>query len=137
MKKDIEKIFEEMFEEYEFDCKFTIDNLSDKSLMIPSLKHKWVGKYMRNKFKLLKLKENKDKLQEALSKNIASGFKVKMNEKEIQKIRIEGDEKLNELIEKIKETELIQDYLQMLVNNFTYIASDIKNMIDMQKLETL
>jgi hypothetical protein len=124
-------------EEFKFDAKFSIEVLGEKSFLVPEIKHKWVAKLHNVRFKLLVLEEERRRIINFESKIIGKRLKVGVTEAELNKIKIDNNERLNEIEPQIVELKFLEETLRELSDLLTYnLTNDIKHMIEMHKLET-
>jgi len=128
-------IFEKYNEEIKEDVKLDQLNLLDKQLMLPALRHKWVSRLMiqkRNRNELeKKKKELKYEVLKTLSKEIPTGIP-----KTALEAKVESTDTIQKINEDIQECNLLIDYLDKVENIFRSMTYDLKNVIDITKLET-
>lgn len=133
MKEPMELI-EEYSKEIEMDTTIDVTNVMDKQLSCPNTKHKWLFRLIKAKKQLIDLVEEKDNfLNNALSKDnplklskavIANKMESQMDYKTLQR--------------KIKEQELLVEYLDSSVNKiFSQMGFDFKNLTELMKMEQL
>lgn len=136
---DLSKILSEINLEYSNDVKFSIDIMSDKLLMIPAIKHKWVSKWINTKHQIKLLMEERDRVSSIERKDIVKSLKVDASEDEIRQIKSHNAKRVAEEIDpKIKDLQFLEVFYKALVDQLSYnFTGDIKNIIDMHKLETL
>ena len=106
---DVDQILEDYSNELKPEININKLNLDNHQTKLPSLKHKWAGRYINHKRRLIKLK--------VAEKSVT-------NKKELVEIDI-----------KIQEEELILEYLEKIQNIVNNIQWDIKNLIELEKLE--
>lgn len=111
-------------------------NLKEVQLTLPGKKHLWIGRLIRHKTTLNELKNSKkEKISELINK-LKSTSEVKLTtpvaEKYANNVPIIAD-----LNKQINDTELIIEYLEKVEKILTSMSFDIKNIIEIQKLETL
>ena len=129
---DLIKRYDEQYREFT-----NIDemNLESRCKRVPAEKHFWANKLIeakREKFALLKQKK---KLKDKVIKGIMSDSPVVLDKKTLD--NIDNTPELEDINEKIQEQEFLVDYLELLMKNVSFIAQDIKNIIELKKIELL
>ena len=98
------------------------------------MKHKWAGRYINHKRKLIKLKAKKKELRKELISKYIEESPVKINLTIAEK-SVQNSNELSIIDDKISEEELILEYLEKIQNIVNSIQWDIKNLIELEKLE--
>lgn len=122
--------------EIEKDLNINEFNLKDSSMKAPSRKHYWVSKLIRHKKNLLKLKNKKIELQKSLVKQIVAESPIKITMPTAEKAS-HNHENMIELKQKIDNEELIIEFLEKTEKTFSAVGFDIKNIIEIMKMEQL
>lgn len=136
-KDQLEETRKEIDDEMIFDMKFSIENLTDKSLIIPHIKHKWVSRKMKAKMRILLLQEEREQLVDFRKREISKSLKIDITEAELHKIKVNNDKRIKEIDIELIEARWTEEYLKDLCSIMTYtLTRDVTNMIEMQKLET-
>jgi hypothetical protein len=128
------ELMEDYSKEIEMDTQIDVTNVMENQLSAPNVKHKWLFRLIKSKKQLLELVEIKENfLNNALQKDnplklskavVASKLESQMDFKSIQK--------------KIKEQELLVEFLDSAVNKiFSQIGFDFKNIVELLKMEQL
>jgi len=128
-------ILEDYIKELENDLKIDELNLKDYQLRLPGIKHKWAGRCIRHKLDLIEVKREKenlkktlaDKLQEQSPVKIATPVAERTAEKHAEVIKLD---------DKIKQLELVVELLEKAEKTLSSTSYDIKNLVDIIKLET-
>lgn len=128
-------MLEEYIKELETDLKIDELYLKDYTLKLPGIKHKWAGRCIRHKLDLVDLKAKKEKLKKTLKEKVLENSSVKPSLPVLDKI-VEGSEEIKEFDKKIRETELIVELLEKSEKTLSSASYDLKNLIDIIKLET-
>jgi hypothetical protein len=126
---------EDYITELENDLKFDELNLKDYQQRLPGIKHKWAGRCIRHKLELITLKKNRDKLKRAIVDKINEMSPVKLTAPVAERTA-ENSNELTEADAKIKEIELVIELLEKSERTLNSTSYDIKNLIDIMKLET-
>lgn len=127
-------IFEKYRLELEIDTQVDELNVKEVQMKLPAIKHKWVARLIQAKGDLRKLVVARTKALDQLKTHINPPITLP------ERNKIDAASK-NDLIKKIdqqiNQQELIIDYLsrvEQIMKNFTY---DIKNIIDIMKMESM
>lgn len=135
--KTLQEKVDEINKEFEFDMRFSIDVLSEKTLMIPAIKHKWVAKWMQVRMDKKLLSERRSAIVEFETTEISKSVKVGLSEEEIKKIKIKNRKDLKEIDDQLSDLALLEPYLKTLIDNMAYnLTKDVSNIIEGHKLET-
>lgn len=121
-------------EAVEKDLKIDQFNIHNKVNDIPSLKHYWVGKLIESKIELKKLQQKKSELIKKVKENQEIGLKLSVSS---MKELVEKSPVLNEINEQIEENELIIEYLEKVEKIFSSTSYDLKNAIELMKMESM
>lgn len=130
-------VFEKFFkykEAIEKDLKIDQFNIHTKVNEIPSLKHFWVGKLIESKIDLKKLQHKKTELIKKVQNSGDIGLKLSLQS---TKEMLAKSPVIAEINEEIEELELIIEYLEKAEKIFSSTTYDIKNAIELMKLEQL
>ena len=130
-------VFEKFFkykEAIEKDLKIDQFNIHTKVNEIPSLKHFWVGKLIESKIDLKKLQRKKTELIKKVQNSGDIGLKLSLQS---TKEMLAKSPVIAEINEEIEELELIIEYLEKAEKIFSSTTYDIKNAIELMKLEQL
>lgn len=131
----MQDLFEEFKKEILEDTKIDEINLLEKQLTLPAIKHKWVARLIqqkRNRHKLeKKRKEIKEQVLSKLSTQIPSGIPKKALD-----AKIDSTEQIQKIDEEIQETDVLIEYLEKIEVIFKSMSYDLRNIIDINKLET-
>jgi hypothetical protein len=113
-------------------------NLSQVALSLPAIKHKWVSRLILTKSQIFKLEKRKKDYKDSIVNKIKNdtnklsliAIDISINEnEEYKKSLLKTDEEIEEL-------KLIVLYLEKVENIFKNMTYDLKNIIDLNKLET-
>lgn len=128
-------IFEKYNTEFLADTKIDEMNIKEQAMTAISIKHKWVGRLMRHKRDLKKLEKAKKDATQKVVDSLTKGD-VGLTMVAARKAASSND-LLQRIEDEIHKTELLVEYLEKverILNSMTY---DIKNIIDIQKMETM
>lgn len=128
-------MLDEYIKELEIDLKIDELYLKDYSLKLPGIKHKWVGRCMRHKLELATLKNEKEKLKKKLKEKIMESSTVKPSLPVLEKL-VESSEELRSFDLRINELALVVEFLEKSEKTLSSASYDLKNLVDIIKLET-
>lgn len=111
-------------------------NLKEVQMRLPSRKHFWVARLMEAKIKRSSLEKEKKKLKKDITTEVIATSPVKITQAAAEQAA-ERHETLQSLTEKIKECDLIVEYLEKTEKIFSQMSFDIKNVIEVNKMEQL
>ena len=121
-------------EAIEKDLKIDQFNIHNKVNEIPSLKHFWVAKLIQSKIELKNLQRKKSELLKKVRESQQVGLKLSVSSlKEIE----EKSPVLHEINEQIEEMELVVEYLEKAEKVFSSTTYDLKNAIELMKMEQM
>jgi predicted transcriptional regulator len=109
-------------------------NLKDVQMRMPGIKHKWVARLIDQKIELNKLKKLKAEAVETVSDKLRKDNPVILSDAALAK-QAEKHELVQKINDKIEETEVLIEYLEKVEKVCTSTSYDIKNLVDIKKLE--
>jgi uncharacterized membrane protein YgaE (UPF0421/DUF939 family) len=127
----LDTLFETYQKEIVEDIKVDELSLKDKAMLVPTIKHKWVGRLMTHKAQLRKLNDLKKKTL----KKISSESPIPLSKSTLEQAA-ENNESVIKIQESIDRLEVIIEYLEKVEKLTSSLTWDCKNLIDLQKLET-
>jgi hypothetical protein len=110
-------------------------NLKDKQLKLPAIKHKYAGMLIRTRIELNELNNKKEQAKKTLINSIIEKSPVKVSTAVAEK-SAEDASSIKTIQSEIKEKELIIALLEKTEKTLSSMTFDIKNIIDIIKLET-
>lgn len=127
-------LLETYSKEIEMDTSIDVTNIMEKQLSSPNVKHKWLFRLMKAKKHLIDLVELKDNF---VNNVMNKDNPLKLSKAVISnKLETQGDYK--ELQKKIREQEILVEYLDSSVNKiFSQMGFDFKNLVELMKMEQL
>ena len=127
-----------LFEEYEkeiiLDTGIDELNILEKQLKLPTIKHKWVFRLISFKREFNKLNKKRKEIKETVFskfENIPKGIP-----KKILDSKIDSTEQIQSIDEEIAEINIMIEYLEKVEHILKTMSYDIKNIIDINRLET-
>ena len=130
------ELLERYIKEIEADLKIDEFVLKEVSLRIPARKHFWVSRLINHKRNLLILENEKATFKKDVVKELQNKSPVKISFVTADHAAEESD-KLRELSNKIAEEKLLIEFLEKTEKVMTSLSFDLKNIIDITKLEQL
>lgn len=109
-------------------------NMKDVQMKLPGIKHKWVARLIDQKIELNKLKKLKAEAIETVSQKLRKENVVILSDAALSK-QSEKHELVRKIIDKIEETEILIEYLERVEKVCSSTSYDIKNLIDIKKME--
>lgn len=128
-------MLDQYIKELEEDLKIDDLDLKNYTMKLPGIKHKWAGRCIRHKIELNDLKIEKEKRKKQLIKQINETSSVKLSAPAIEKV-IDDSDDTRQINRKIKDLELIIELLEKAEKTLASASYDIKNLIEIIKLET-
>ena len=128
-------MLEEYIKELEEDLKINELNLKDYQLKLPAIKHKWAGRCIRLKLELAQEHKKLDKLKKTLAEEVEKAAPVKLSAPAINQM-IESHSTYKEFRSNMEEKKLAIELLEKTEKTLNSATFDIKNLIEIMKLET-
>ena len=122
--------------ELDDDTKIDEINLLDKQMMLPAIKHKWVARLIYYKRTLNSLNRKKKELRESVLENFEKNGMPPGLPKSVLDKKIELSAPIVKIQEQIEDTEIIIQYLEKIETIFKTMTYDMKNIVDITKMET-
>ena len=128
---DIDNIMKIYQAELLSDLKVDELSLKDKTMLVPTLKHKWVARTMTWKSQIKRLNDAKKKAM----KEFAEKHSVALSKSLMEQAAL-SDPRIGQIHETIDQIELLIEYLEKIEKLTGTLTWDCKNLIDLQRLET-
>jgi hypothetical protein len=129
---EILKRYQTQYEEF---CKIDDFNLESTSKRVPAEKHFWVCRLIDAKIERERLYKQKATMKHNLQQKLIKDSPVALNKQYMDEV--DKSPSIESLNERIKEMDYVVEYLTRLVDNISYIAQDIKNIIEIKRLQEL
>ena len=114
-------------------CKIDDFNLEERAKRVPAEKHFWVARFIEAKIERSNLNKQKKKLKEAVIEELVNDSPVAITKQTMD--RIDNSPQLETINDKLKDIDFLIEYLELVVKTISFIAQDIKNIIEIKKLE--
>ena len=111
-------------------------NIKEQSMRLPARKHYCVAQLIKSKISRNATFEKKKQLKKNITKEVIATSPVKLSQSAAEQAA-ERHESLASLTAKIKELDLIIEYLEKVEKTMSQMGFDIKNIVELQKMEQL
>ena len=128
-------IIEQYIVELEKDVKLDQFSIRDCQMKLPAYKHKWVGRLMRHKQEVVKLNQRKQQLRKTVVSKIQENTTYKVSKPAAEKAA-GSHESIIEISNKIDELNVVIEFLEKSERILSSMTYDIKNLIEIMRLET-
>ena len=129
-------IIDQYVKEVEKDLVIDEFNIKEASMKAPGKKHFWVSKLINHKRILMAYKSEKNDLKKDIIKEVMAQAPIKLTFPVAERTA-EQHEKIKEVQSKIEEQELIVEFLEKVEKTFSSLSFDIKNIVEIMKMESL
>lgn len=128
----LESYIDEMSKDVELDelC------IKEVQMKLPALRHKWVGRLMRHKSALAHLEHKKRNYKNQAMEKMKDNSMYGVSNAALESIISKQEPMLNNN-EQMKNHKLVIEFLEKAEKIFSSLTFDIKNLIEIIKLETL
>lgn len=128
-------MLEEYIKELEEDLQINELNLKDYQLRLPAIKHKWAGRCIRHKLEIIQLSKQSESLKKKLVEKIQENAAVKLSTPAVT-AAVENHAEFKTIIEQIQQKKLIVELLEKTEKTLHSATYDVKNIVEIMKLET-
>lgn len=128
-------LLQKYIHELENDVKLDELNLKEAALMLPAKKAKWVSRLMIEKNNINELYKQKNAAIHSAIKEIQQESAVKLTTPTLEKAS-ERHPAVTKINQEIKNLQVVIDFLERVEKTMQSIGFDIKNLIDLIKMET-
>ena len=111
-------------------------NIKEAQMRLPARKHFWVARLMEAKIKRNSFFRNKKNLKKEVVKKVISDSPVRISQSAAESAA-ERHESISKLNESISEQDSIIEYLEKVEKIMSHMHWEIKNIIDINKMEQL
>ena len=111
-------------------------NIKEAQMRLPARKHYWVARLIEAKIAANKLEKEHAALVKNLTDQVKTHAPVALTPSAI-KNAVESNSSVATLVEKLKDTKLLVEYLEKVEKVFSSMHWEIKNIVDIQKMEQL
>jgi hypothetical protein len=137
--EDQEQSVISLIEKYNEEIKkyVTVDefNMKQVQMDLPATRHYWVGRLMYHKQEILKLKKLRKEAQKKIADKLEHESPVGLNPKTLEQAQ-QNHPVIIKIDDQIAEHSLVIEYLEKIETNFRSIGFDIRNLIEIVRMET-
>lgn len=121
----------------ELDGDISLDeiNIKEVQLRLPGIKHKWVNRLVLHKIQLRSLEREKRDIMSQLSTRLKAESVVAVSDATINRM-IDNTDELIGLNQKIDDQKIYIEYLEKIEKILSSTTYDIKNAVELIKMET-
>jgi len=130
------ELLERYIKEIAEDLKIDEFNIKELSLKTPARKHFWVSRLITHKRNLLKLETDKSSFKKAVINELHNQSPVKLTQLTAD-ATAETHDKIKDINTKISEEKLLIEFLEKTEKTFSSLSYDLRNVVDIMKLEQL
>lgn len=110
-------------------------NVKDVQFDLPNRRHYWAGRLIYHKASIIKLQRLRKEAHKKLKQKIEQESPVALESRSV-KSSIESHHIMEKIDREIMEHELLVEYLTKIESNFRSLSFDIKNLVELIRLET-
>jgi hypothetical protein len=129
-------VLEKYIKDIEAELKIDEFNIKDAALKSPGRKHYWVGRLIHHKRNVLKLESERSELIKSISKELHHQSPVKLSSMTVERTASDSD-LIKSLQIRINDEKMIIEFLEKIEKIFSSLSFDIKNIVEIMKLEQL
>lgn len=135
MAEDILELFTKYQEELKKDVGVDELTMKESALNTATVKHKWAGRLMRHKIDLNRTEKQREKAVSIICDQLKANPAIQISNVAIRK-QAEGHDTVKEIDARIDNFKLIIEYLEKVEKIVGSMTWDIKNIIEIVKVET-
>tara|TARA_R100000008_G_C3587267_1_gene173482 strand:- start:6886 stop:7290 length:405 start_codon:yes stop_codon:yes gene_type:complete len=132
---DVSEIINQYLEEANIDTDLDRLEVVTTQERLVNNKHKWSARLINHKINLNNFKLKRTSILEEKITEFQNTEPVKVN-RSIAEKAVQNKKEIRVLDLKIKNEQLIIDYLENIYKNISFATNDIKNLVELMKLET-
>ena len=132
---EIEDIIDQYLKEISIDTNLDRLEVTSTQEQLVSNKHKWSARLINHKIKLNNLKSKRSSLLEEYIADYQDKEPVRVN-RSIAERAVENKKGVKAIDLKIQNEVLIVSFLENIYKNISFATNDIKNLVELMKLET-
>ena len=121
--------------ELEKDVRLDQFNIRDCQMKLPAFKHKWVGRLMRHKHEIVRLNQQKYALKKKVAEKIQNSTTYKVTKPVAEKAAANHDS-IVDITHRIEELNVLIEFLEKAERILSSMTYDIKNLVEIMRLET-
>lgn len=129
-------VLDKYISELEEDTKLDVFKVRDVQCMLPGIKHKWIGRLIRHKQKSQTLEQELNEKRNQIATLLTNQADYKLSRPMAEK----AAEKHNEVVDiknRIKDNKSVVELLEKTERVLSSMTYDIKNLVEIMKIETI
>lgn len=126
---------ERYIKELEADVVLDELNLKEAALTLPAKKAKWVSRLMIEKSNLLELHKKKNQIIKSAVEEVKKESSVRLAQPVLERAA-ERHPMVEDILSKIRDKEAVVEFLEKIEKTMQSLGFDIKNLIELIKMET-
>lgn len=130
------EILEKYIKEIEEDLKIDEFNIKEASLKSPGRKHYWVSRLIYHKRNLQELEKQKSITIKKIAKELQYQAPVKLTDSTLERAVLDS-QVVRDLLQQVNDEKLLIEFLEKTEKTFSSLTYDIKNIVEIMKLEQL
>tara|TARA_R110000851_G_scaffold279926_1_gene433245 strand:- start:303 stop:725 length:423 start_codon:yes stop_codon:yes gene_type:complete len=111
-------------------------NIKEQTLRLPARKHYWVAKLIQAKIERNRLFAKKKQLKKSITQEVLATSPVKLTQSAAEQAA-ERHDTLMDITAKIKELDVIVEYLEKVEKIFSQMGFEIKSIVEIIKMEQM
>jgi hypothetical protein len=132
MSIEVIKKYQAQYEEF---AALTDFNLEERSKRVPAEKHFWVCRLIDAKIERDRLFKLKATTKQNMQQKLLKDAPVALNKQYLDEV--EKSPSVEAINEKIRDLDFTVEYLDRVVQQITFIAQDIKNIVEIKKMQEM
>jgi hypothetical protein len=128
-------LFEKYKTEIEEDLKIDEIHIKETQMNLPAIRHKWVARLIKQKYELSRLKKLKKEAVTRLVEKVRQEEPVALSDAALKKLA-EKHDIITKVDEELENCEIMILYLEKVETSFRNTTFDIKNLVEIIKLES-
>lgn len=129
-------LLEQYIDELTKDVEIDEFSLKECQMKLPAIKHKWVGRLVRHKKDLYRAQGERREMVKVVVEKIKDAQEFAMTTPAAEKLAAKH-EPIIKIDDQIKDLELVIEFLDKCEKIFHSMSFDIKNLVEIIKMETL
>lgn len=129
-------LLEQYVKEMEKDVEFDDFTIKETQMKLPAIKHKWVGRLVRHKQELHRKQAEYERLKKRLIEEARKNSTYQVTTPALEKVVVKHESMIKQQHE-IDDIQLVIELLERAEKLFSSMSFDIKNLIEIMKMETL
>lgn len=130
------EIIDKYMDEIKEDTKINVMNIQEVQMMAPAIKHKWVARLVHHKMEINKIKSLINKAKDDIIERETKNSITIISRPSLERFA-DNHDVVKRLKVKLEEEEFVVLYLEKVEQILKNLTFDIKNVVELMKLEQL